>query len=399
MNVLVVADGHYYQTPDGTVYAESVYDYTFYKRYLLSFDKVFAAIRVTQLTEKPVGKKMCSGENVTFLPLPPFSGAVGYAKNFFGLNKEINECISLCDCAVFRLPSITGNLFWKHYKKTSKPYAVEIVGDPWENFGSRETGNRIILAVARHSWTNTVKNACRQANGASYVTEKYLQKRYPPRANSDKNAFTASYSSVELPDDKFGETRIRTKIGKMKISHVSNCFNSYGKGHLVVMDAIRKVCDKGCDVEVTFVGDGPLLEEFREYSRKLVIENRVHFTGRLANSEAVRDCIRSSDLFILPTFAEGLPRALLEAMAEGMPCLSSPVCGIPEILDDAYLCDFDDSDGYAEKIMYFYNNPDAMTEQSKRNLDVSKKYASSILNAKRKAFYDNLCEAVGAASK
>ena len=42
MNVLVVADGHYYITPNGDVYADSVYDYNFYKRYLMSFDHVYA---------------------------------------------------------------------------------------------------------------------------------------------------------------------------------------------------------------------------------------------------------------------------------------------------------------------------------------------------------------------
>ena len=39
MNLLLVADGHYYQTPDGTVYADSVFDYTFYKRYLMTFEQ------------------------------------------------------------------------------------------------------------------------------------------------------------------------------------------------------------------------------------------------------------------------------------------------------------------------------------------------------------------------
>ena len=67
MNVLVVADGHYYITPNGDVYADSVYDYNFYKRYLMSFDHVYAVIRATRINEAPKNKKLSRGEGVTFL--------------------------------------------------------------------------------------------------------------------------------------------------------------------------------------------------------------------------------------------------------------------------------------------------------------------------------------------
>lgn len=390
MNVLVVADGHYYQTPDGTAYAESVYDYSFYSRYLQTFDHVYAAVRVTRLNTAPAGKKVSSGKNVSFLPLPAFSGPLGYAKNYFKMILKVREYIKLCDCAIFRLPSMTGNMFYKYYSGIKKPYAVEIVSDPWENFGPREKGNRIVLWAARYFWTKAVKKACLSANGASYVTSSYLQDKYPPRANKDKTAFTSSYSSVELPDSMFGSPRVWTKIEKLHISHVSNCFNTYGKGHLVLMDAIKLIKDNGYYADVCFVGDGPKLDEFRLYAQKLKISDRVNFVGRLANSAEVRKAIRATDLFVLPTFAEGLPRVLLEAMAEGIPCLSSPVCGIPEILDSKYLFDFDDSGGFAGKIMQLIDNPDEMTAQSERNLLVAKQFSSGLLNAKRKVFYDRL---------
>ena len=76
MDVMVVADGHYYQTSDGTVYADSVYDYTFYKRYLQAFDHVYAVARIKKLECAPEGKKVSSGPGVTFLPLPSIILAV-----------------------------------------------------------------------------------------------------------------------------------------------------------------------------------------------------------------------------------------------------------------------------------------------------------------------------------
>ena len=393
MNVLVVADGHYFQTPDGTVYAESVYDYAFYKRYLQSFDHVYAAVRLDQLSEHPQNMKKSSGEGVTFLPLPAYRGPKEYLLKYNEISKFVSKYCNDYDCAIFRIPAATSNIFCKKYIKTKKPFAVEVVVDPWENFGPGASGNKAMLFVVRRSWTNLVKKMCWRANGASYVTERYLQQKYPPRALTDKSGFyfTESYSSVELPDDSFSEPRHWNGEQKVYwIAHVSNTFTGYGKGHITLMDAVKIVREKGYNVKVKFVGDGPKRIEFEEYAQSIGIKNNVLFTGRLANGTEVRRVIHDSDIFVLPTFAEGLPRVLLEAMAEGIPCLSSPTCGIPEILEQKYLYDFHDANGFADGIIRFITDPQLMTKESANNLETARKYRSSFLNIKRKQFYDKL---------
>jgi glycosyltransferase involved in cell wall biosynthesis len=393
MNVLVVADGHYFQSPDGSVYAESVYDYAFYKRYLQSFEHVYAAVRLDKIDHQPTGMKLSSGEGVTFLPLPAYRGPKEYAFKYFKILKCVTDYCSEYECAIFRIPAATSNMFCKKFLKTKKPFAVEVVIDPWENFGPRASGNKIMLFVVRRNWTNLVKKMCRKANGASYVTERYLQEKYPPRVyyETDGDSFTESYSSVELPDDSFASPRVWNKGQKtFWIAHVANTFTGYGKGHLVLMDAVKIVRDRGFDVRIKFVGDGPKREEFKQYSDYLGIGEYVVFTGRLANGNEVRKVIRDSDMFVLPTFAEGLPRVLLEAMAEGIPCLSSPTCGIPEILKSEYLFDFSDSEGFSNGITRFIQNSELMTRESAENLRTARKYSSSKLNYKRKMFYDKL---------
>ena len=393
MNVLVVADGHYFQAPDGTVYAESVYDYGFYKRYLQSFEHVYAAVRLTKLNETPSNMKKSSGEGVTFLPLPSYRGPKEYLLKHRKVSRCVSEYCRKYDCAIFRIPAATSNIFCKKYVKTKKPFAVEVVVDPWENFGPGASGNKLMLFTVRRSWTSLVKKMCMKANGASYVTERYLQSKYPPRASVEKSDkyFTENYSSVELADDSFSTAKKWDgNQNKFLISHVSNAFTGYGKGHLTLMDAVKEVRDKGYDVGIKFVGDGPKKQEFKEYAEKLGIAENVEFTGRLPSGAEVRKVIHNSDIFALPTFAEGLPRVLLEAMAEGIPCLSSPTCGIPEILDDEFLYGFSDSHGFAEGIIKFITNPDLMSRESGKNLETAKKYSSSLLNAKRKRFYDCL---------
>ena len=393
MNLLLVADGHYYQTPNGTVYADSVFDYNFYKRYLSVFDHVFAVVRVNKIDETPIGKKKASGDGISFITLPNYKGPYEYALHYGEIIKIVNKTCKddSFPCAIFRLPSSTANVFCKRFSKTGKPFAVEIVIDPWENFGPREEGNKLVLWWARRSWTKVVRDMCLKANGASYVTEKYLQEKYPPRASLDCNGFVGSYSSVELADNSYGEAKLWGENQKIFwLSHVANYFATKGKGHLTVINTVKIVREHGYDLRVKFIGDGPKRKEFEDYAASLGLSDYVLFLGRLPNGDEVRKTISDTDIFILPTLAEGLPRALLEAMSIGLPCLSSPVCGIPEVLESEFLFDFEDSKGFAMGVEKLIRNPRLMENISMANLQISKKYSSSILQERRASFYRKL---------
>lgn len=391
MKLLVVADGHYYIDKEQNVYVESVFDYSFYARYLSVFEEVYALVRAKQVDTAPKNCKLASGPNVNFLPIPPSRGLKQFAKNYFTSRKLIKEYVKICDCAIFRVPGVVANTALPIFSKTKKPYALEVVVDPWEYFAKGTSGG-IVRPIVRCVWTHNLKKMCRQAIGVSYVTASYLQKRYPCKAllNGKEPYFTASYSSVELPDDKFANPKIYAPKKKHIIAHVANAFTGYGKGHVVLIQAVKKVLDAGYNVEAWFVGDGPLRPVFERMAADLGIKDHVCFLGRMAGGAEVREKIRASDLFVFPTRAEGLPRVILEAMAEGIPAISSPVCGIPEILPPECLVNYDDVQGYADAIIGLITHSDVMTAQSERNLDVAKRYKSSILNEKRKGFYQKL---------
>ena len=104
------------------------------------------------------------------------------------------------------------------------------------------------------------------------------------------------------------------------------------KGVPVLFASLRALLSRGYELELTLVGDGSDREELQELARQLGICHRVVFVG-YAGHDRVRDYLQQSDVFILPSFAEGVPVSLMEAMACGVPVLSTYVGGIPELIE------------------------------------------------------------------
>lgn len=389
-SVLVAADNHYYRDAKGDVYVDSVFNYDFYKRYLSVFDKVYAVGRVTKVDSAPAGKKRADGPGVEFLDLKPGRGLGGFVQTAVTNKKLVATYLRKADCVISRVPGVVANMVVSECNRANISYSVEVVVDPWEYFAPEVRGGLVNWAV-RRKWTSNLKKICLNADGASYVTERYLQKKYPCAAlKGESGHFTGSYSSVELPDDGFAQERIYKPKDSILIAHAANNFDGNSKGHYTLFDAVKILVSAGKDVRLLCIGDGPSMGDFKQYVAEGGIDNRVEFTGRLADGAEVRKRMAEADVFVFPTKAEGLPRVVLEAMAEGMPCLSTPVCGIPEVLPADCLFAPNDAEGFARGITEMLDNPDLMTRRSAENLVTAKQYSASKLNVKRMAFYQSV---------
>ena len=104
------------------------------------------------------------------------------------------------------------------------------------------------------------------------------------------------------------------------------------KGHLVLLDAAALLASEGRDFEIALVGDGPLRSEIERRIATLGLGDRVRLLG-WRDGSGVRDEILRSRALVLPSFAEGLPVVLMEALALGRPAISTYVAGIPELIE------------------------------------------------------------------
>lgn len=104
------------------------------------------------------------------------------------------------------------------------------------------------------------------------------------------------------------------------------------KGHLVLIEAVRKLIAEGIEIEVQIIGQGPLRGVVEAAIAKHRLGDSIKLLGWKTSPE-IRQLILESRGMVLPSFAEGLPVALMEAMALGRPVISTHVASIPELIE------------------------------------------------------------------
>jgi glycosyltransferase involved in cell wall biosynthesis len=105
------------------------------------------------------------------------------------------------------------------------------------------------------------------------------------------------------------------------------------KGQHVLVDAMHTLIRQGREVTLSFVGDGPDRSALERHVAHLGLTGKVIFEG-WCNQDRVKALYQSSDIFVLASFAEGVPVVLMEAMAMEIPCIATRITGVPELIAD-----------------------------------------------------------------
>ncbi len=386
MELLVAADSLFYKTPDGKYWCQTIYGYDFWLRYLEVFEKVNIVSRTKKVEYKEIDKMSylrVDGPGIRVSELPFMRGMKQYMINYPLFVKSTKKAIENATCALFRLPSVSASMVMNYYKRTGKPYVLEVVADPEDAYSSN--------IIAQKYYTNNLKEAALQADGVSYVTKHYLQEKYPSNAGlfgETYENFESYYSTINMTESYITSPRTYKKDkSEFTIVHTANSINNDMKGHGEVMKILKMLRKMNYNVKVVFIGDGDIRQYYEQMSQNLGVENHVRFTGLLSSSKAVKEVLLNGDIFVFPTKAEGLPRAIIEAMAVGLPVLSTPVNGIPELLDNEYMFNPLDVELFANKLTYLFENPVELEKMSKQNIEKAREYTNERLSIRRRDFY------------
>jgi glycosyltransferase involved in cell wall biosynthesis len=132
------------------------------------------------------------------------------------------------------------------------------------------------------------------------------------------------------------------------------------KGQHVLLAAVARLRASGRNLRLRLVGDGPDRASLQAAARRLSIEDAVIFEGAV-NQDRIRDLYAKADVFALASFAEGIPVVLMEAMAMEIPCISTWITGIPELIRDSVdglLVAPSDAEGLASAIARLMDDPE-----------------------------------------
>lgn len=390
MKKLLLACDDFLYSNNGRFYAASQEKYDFYQRYLRVFDKLRLVCRCQEESELKNSRVPLDADvRIEVTPVPMFHGPKEYAKLYFSVGRALNRVTEGCDAAILRIPSTVAIRVGKNVLRSKMPYACEVVYDA-------EDGWRGYTGISRLAWKRIdkqMRHLCSSANGVSCVTEKYLQQHY----FSDKQgAFKEHYSSLAL-DKSFYSGAKSFPVGReLVIAHISNQVGEQSaKGHRQTIEAIKILKDRGVNVIVKFAGNDHFggIAKFRKYAEDMGVANRVEFLGFL-NREGINSLLSEADLYVMPTMAEGLPRVIIEAIAKGLPCITTPVSGNPELVDEHFLVDYYDTITLADKIEELTKDASLYEATSKANFERSWKYEASVLEKRRDDFYGKLKQLV-----
>jgi glycosyltransferase involved in cell wall biosynthesis len=103
------------------------------------------------------------------------------------------------------------------------------------------------------------------------------------------------------------------------------------KGHLILIEAAERLAAEGLDFEIVLAGDGPFREPIEAAIRRAGLDRRIRVAG-VMSADQVRDVIQASRALVLPSFSEGLPMVVVEALALRRPVITTAIAGIPELV-------------------------------------------------------------------
>lgn len=132
------------------------------------------------------------------------------------------------------------------------------------------------------------------------------------------------------------------------------------KGGLVLIDAMARIAATHPTADLVIAGDGEVRELMAARAAAAGLGDRVHFLG-FQTRDAVRAAMADADMLVLPSFAEGVPVVLMEAMASGRPVIASRVAGISELVEDGvsgHVVPPGDAVALAERIAALLDDPE-----------------------------------------
>ena len=167
------------------------------------------------------------------------------------------------------------------------------------------------------------------------------------------------YNGIDI--DKYYH---RNKENNLPLNIICSARLIKRKGQDILIKAVAKLKEENIIYNVNLIGNGDEATEYQNLTEKLNIENQILFSGYIEREKMLQE-YQKADIFVLPSYNEGMSNALLEAMACGLPVVVTDVGGTKELVEDGgngYVFNTGDEKKLHEILKNIYNNKDRLKE-------------------------------------
>lgn len=306
---------------------------TFFSAFLQDFDHVSMALPfLGDKTEFKNGIAM--PEDVEIIELPGFNGVVDFIKKSIWilpklipiLRKEIEKA----DAVIVMHDDFLGLVALLQARKQKKPHLLFLGGNQVEVVRNKYTGLKKWGAISLACLFEKIDQYWMDHGLTVLVTGREMIDRLSAPGRRIYPYFTSLISGEDIiyrkPQDIF--------LNSANILYAG--FLTENKGVDILLQAFANFRKKYCATEAKLhiAGDGYFRPNLEKICQRLGITESVIFYGFIGDKERLKQLFLNSDLFVLPSKSEGIPKVLLEAMAYGVPILTTNVGGIPDIIQN-----------------------------------------------------------------
>jgi len=381
MKVSFFHDGPLVKDSADNYYGVSIND-KLKQRYLKFGSSVKFVIRVRSADENEniKGRSVISNDRFEVTQIPNFKTGSSYFRNKSKAEQIINSEVEKTDIVISRLPSAIGAIAFKHAINIGKPVLVEFVACVFDALWNYDWRGKLLAKYKLRQYQEMIKHA----SHVIYVTDQFLQKRYPTLGKS------IGCSDVML--NSLDETKLAQRLDQIKkegsnsmrqLSTVAAIDVVY-KGQADVIQALYKLKQQSIYFNYKIIGQGNPTR-LQKFIDELELNDLIKIVGPLPHGEVFNQ-LEKTDIYIQPSKQEGLPRAVIEAMSLGCPVIGSDTGGIPELIQPECVYPKGNISQLIQKLTTV--NKDFLLKQAKANFEKSKQYESSYLEKKRTDFYN-----------
>jgi glycosyltransferase involved in cell wall biosynthesis len=330
--------------PEGPIaFNGSAYCYSKGERlYIDHLSKSFKAVTIVSFVYQP-GDDMylgCSHSafrsaniDIVELPFNPSAryGVAGKTVHFLKVFLRMLSAVRRYDLLYLFLPSYPSAMAWIIGRIRRIPHIV-YVADDWEQAspcmfkwdGLRSTAfYRLYARLNRWMEQSIGRSAIFSVTAGSQTRKKFKTFGRPVEETTPR--ITLSLDDViEREDTCGGEVIKLISVGTLNMD----------KAQHILVRAFAKAAAGDSRLRLDLVGDGPRMEVLKQLSTELGVSDRVEFTGYILDESDLYGHYQRADIFVLTSVSEGFPRVIYEAMAMGLPVVTTACGGIPSIVRD-----------------------------------------------------------------